>query len=547
MKKAAYAILLLLLVAGVFLAGSWHGQRGIEQTAASGSRKVLYYVDPMHPAYKSDKPGVALDCGMELVPVYEDGRMGGPGAGMAGLIPGTVAVAADRQQLIGMRMSAAEKASAAQPLRLLGRVAPDETRVYKINAGIAGYIREVSLVTTGSQVRKDQVLASFASPDSITVIQAYLVALNAMDRLRQDGQERQAQTAVASSNFQQRLEQLQNLGMSAIQMEEIKRTRQVPEQIKILAPGDGFVLARNLSAGQKFDRGAEWYQIADLGRVWIVADVFLKEAQYLRPGMSAQVKLSDVETTLPARVAEVLPQFDEVTRTLKVRLVAHNPGYVLRPGMFVDLEVPVTRPAAIVVPADAVVDSGVKKTVYVEKGDGIFEPRTIETGWRAGDQVEVVKGLMVGEKVVVSGTFLLDSESRMKAAASMTGHMHAGHAHAAESVSAPASGTDPLALARAIDPICGMEVDQSKAKAAGRTADYNGQTYYFCSDDCKTKFAKEPAKYSRKTTPGPLTPTGKRLSEFQWEGGKPKDKESAHVGHAHPPAPSSHPPAHQHP
>ena len=490
MKRAVCGFLALLAIAGVFLAGSWHGQRGIEKATAPGARKILHYVDPMHPAYTSDKPGIAPDCGMELVPVYADGSGGGAGDGMAGRRPGTVSVSSENQQLLGMRVGPVALASGSRTLRLLGRVAPDETRVYRVNAGVAGYIREVLPVTTGSQVKKDQVLASFSSPDSIGAIQAYLVALNAMDRLRQDGQERAAQTTATSSNFQQRLEQLQNLGMSAIQMEELRRTREVPERIRILAPADGFVLARNLTAGQKFDRGAEWYQIADLGQVWILADVFLQEARYLRPGVRAQVTLPEVGTTLTARVAEILPQFDESTRTLKVRLEADNPGYVLRPGMFVDVALSVALPPGIAVPADAVVDSGTKKTVYVAKEEGLFEPRRVETGWRHGDRVEIVKGLTSGERIVIAGSFLLDSESRMKAAA------------------AGISGESSE------DPVCGMEVDQSRAKATGKTVAYQGRTFSFCSDECKTEFEKSPARFTRKAEP-PATAAGRPLQDGQ--------------------------------
>ena len=181
--------------------------------------------------------------------------------------------------------------------------------------------------------------------------------------------------------------------------------------------------------------------------------------------------------------------------------------------MFVDLEVPVTRPLAIVVPVDAVVDSGVKKTVYVDKGDGVFEPRKVETGWRAGDQVEIVKGLMPGEKIVVSGTFLIDSESRMKAAA-------AG-----------------IYGATSECPVCGMEVDQNKAKAAGLTSEFRGQIYYFCADEDKVKFDKEPTKYSGNGGKDAITEAGKRLGNVQREGGKAKDQESAHAGHIHTPTP----------
>jgi YHS domain-containing protein len=307
-------------------------------------------------------------------------------------------------------------------------------------------------------------------------------------------------------------------------MEEIEHTRQVPESITIVAPSDGVVLARNVSPGLKFDRGTEWYRIADLRQVWIVADVFRNEAKHFQPGMVARVTLpDDPEVVFHARVSHVQPQFDANTRTLKVRLETDNPGFILRPDMFVDLEVPVTRPAAITVPADALVDSGVKKIVYVAKGDGLFEPRKVETGWRAGDQVEIVNGLMVGERIVVSGTFLIDSESRMKAAA------------------AGISGETSE------DPVCGMEVDQSKGKAAGRTVTYKGQTYYFCSDDCKTKFDKEPTKYSRKVGKDPITPAGKRLSEVHWEGGKATEKESGRAGHIHSLASPVGSPGHQHP
>jgi len=227
----------------------------------------------------------------------------------------------------------------------------------------------------------------------------------------------------ADWNLQLRIQQLQNLGMSALQIEEIRRTRELPETIKILAPADGFVLARNASPGLKFERGAEWYRIADLSRIWILADVFENDVKYLRPGVRAQVSLPNQRRTFPATVAETLPQFDAATRTLKVRLEAENLGFALRPDMFVDVELPITLPPAITVPVDAVLDSGLKKTVFVDRGEGVFEPRPVQTGWRLGDRVEIVEGLAPGERIVVSSTFLLDSESRMRIGA----HGNGGH------------------------------------------------------------------------------------------------------------------------
>ena len=168
------------------------------------------------------------------------------------------------------------------------------------------------------------------------------------------------------------------------------------------------------------------------------------------------------------RVLNVPPQFDPASRTLKVRLEADNPGYALRPDMFVDVEFPIQLPPAITVPVDAVLDSGLRKTVFVDRDNGFFEPRKVETGWRFGDRVEIVKGLMPGERIVTSGTFLLDSESRMKMAA-------AGMSKSTEARSAK-------------DPVCGMDVDESKAKAAGRISEYRGKAYYFCTDQCKQQF-----------------------------------------------------------
>jgi multidrug efflux pump subunit AcrA (membrane-fusion protein) len=333
-----------------------------------------------------------------------------------------VKIGPEKQQLIGVRVSPVEKAPGTRTLRLLGRVVPDETRVYRLNAGIDGTIREVSRVTTGSQVKKDQLLATFSAPNATSAINMYIVNSGAADRVRRAGEGSVEALAgpLASANLRQRVDQLQNLGMSILQMEEIRRTGEFPESIKIVAPADGFVLSRNVSAGLKFDRGTEWYRIADLSRVWIVADLFENDAPYLRPGARAQVSLSNRGKTLPARVSEVLPLFDAATRTLKVRLEADNPGSLLRPDMFVDVELLITLAPTIAVPADAVLDSGRKQTVFVDRGEGFFEPRQVETGWRFGGRVEIVNGLTPGERIVVSGTFLLDSESRMRPAAAST-------------------------------------------------------------------------------------------------------------------------------
>jgi Cu(I)/Ag(I) efflux system membrane fusion protein len=211
------------------------------------------------------------------------------------------------------------------------------------------------------------------------------------------------------------VDRLLTLGMSSVQIEEIGRTRRVPPNVKITAPADGFVLARNVSTGQKVERGNELYQIADLRRVWILADVFGREAEYVGPGTIAEISQPGRAPSFRARVSrDVLPQFDAASQSVKVRLEADNLGYLLRPDMFVDVDLLITLPPAIAIPVDAVLDSGLKKVVFVETGAGVFEPRQVETGWRFGGRVQIVKGLAEGDRVVVAGTFLLDSENRLR-------------------------------------------------------------------------------------------------------------------------------------
>jgi len=175
------------------------------------------------------------------------------------------------------------------------------------------------------------------------------------------------------------------------------------------------VLNRSVSPGLRFERGFEFYRIADLNRVWILADVYRHQLPFIRRGASARITTAGEGRAMSATVSQSEPIFDEATPTLKVRLEAANPQRALKPGMFVDVEFPVDLPATLVVPADAIVDSGLRKTVFVDRGNGHFEPRLVETGWRSGEDVEVTKGLEPGESIVVSGTFFVDSESRMRA------------------------------------------------------------------------------------------------------------------------------------
>jgi Cu(I)/Ag(I) efflux system membrane fusion protein len=269
-------------------------------------------------------------------------------------------------------------------------------------------------------------------------------------------------------------------------------SRQLPETIDLVAPADGFIVARNISPGQHFDRSMEFYRIADLTKVWIVADVFGTEVQNFRPGTVARVTLSDSGRTFSARVSAVLPQVDPTTRTLKLRLEADNPSFALRPDMFVDVELPVSLPAGLTVPLDALIDSGREQRVFVERSRGVFEPREVHVGWRSGDRVEIVDGLKEGERVVTAGTFLVDSESRLKSVQTVI-KQQPQHDKAA-----PKANPEPkLAVTSSMvkDAACGMMIDKAKSIAEGNTLTRDGVTFYFCSQSCKRKFAAQPEHY----------------------------------------------------
>ena len=487
MKNASRPVLLFLMLAGAFLAGSWYSRRTAVTSSPAIDKKVLYYVDPMHPAYTSGKPGTAPDCGMQLEPVYAGAgpAVSGMDSGSSPQPPGAVKISPEKQQLLGVRIGQAEKASGAYTLRLFGRIASDESRLYKLNSGVDGFMQKISAVTTGSQVAKGQLLAEFSSPEFLSPMQSYLFSVNTLDQVKEGGGATPTQLEINTGNVYQTYDRLQSLGMSSLQIDEIGRTRRVARTIKILAPADGFVLARNVSPGQRFEKGVEWYRIADLNRVWILADVPGSQAQYVRPGLRGRATLVDRRVTRVATVSQVLPQFDGATRTLKVRLEADNPSFILRPDMFVDVELPIALPPGVAVPADAVLDSGLKKTVFVDRGGGYFEPRQVETGWRLDGRVEIVSGLEPGERIVTSGNFLLDSESRMKQAAGTP----------AQSAGTPA---DP-----ARDPVCGMDLSGAKVV---HESEYGGKRYRFCSSQCQRAFAKEAERYVNKAADGNRSP-----------------------------------------
>ena len=411
--KLLKLVFALVLLAATF--GVGYIVRATTHTgAAPTGRRVLYYVDPMHPAYTSDKPGIAPDCGMTLEPVYADD--GAAATAAAPSVPGAIRISPERQQLIGVKFSTVESGSPTRTIRTVGKVAVDETRVGHVHTRIEGWIEKVFVDFTGDVVKKGEPMLTIYSPEMLASQQELLLAERARDLMRSNPLASAAEHG--ESLFDAAKRRLQLWDLSDDQIQQVLETQEPIRSITVHAPMDGFVTERKAFPNQKVTPDSDLYTITDLSRIWIIADVFESDITSIRVGDPAYVIFANAGApSIAARVNYIQPQVDPVTRTLKVRLDANNPGMRMKPEMFVNVEFGVATSPQLTVPADAVLDTGARQTVFVDLGNGNLEPRQVVVGDRYGERVVITRGLAVGERVVSSGTFLVDSESQLKAAA----------------------------------------------------------------------------------------------------------------------------------
>jgi len=370
------------------------------ETPSAGQKKILFWVDPMHPAYKSDKPGKAPDCGMELVPVYADGA--GPATStVTGYA--NVKLTSDRQQLIGVQTGMTEMRWLGRSVRTVGRVAVDETRLYKITTKFDGYIEKLYVNVTGQQIRKGQPLFSVYSPDLLATQQEYLLALRVA---------KQFPALLAAAR-----QRLLLWDVTPVEIRELERTGAARKSVTIYSPASGYVLNKIAVEGARVTPGDPLFEIANLNRVWIQADVYESELQFIRLGAPATTTLSYIPgRTWTGRVTFIAPTVDPMTRTVKVRSEFDNADGALKPDMFGDVVIQQPARHVVVVPDSAVLQTGTRSVVFLVKGDGTFEPREVSVGTKSEQFYEVRSGLTAGEKVVTQANFLIDSESRLKAA-----------------------------------------------------------------------------------------------------------------------------------
>jgi Cu(I)/Ag(I) efflux system membrane fusion protein len=372
----------------------------VRKAPGASPAAVKYYKSTMIPGETSPVP--AKDSmGMDMVPVYENGASAA-GSGEIAVDPVTI-------QNMNIQTTEVERGPLRRVIRTVGTIDYNETALADVTTKFKGWIEKLYVDATGQLVHRGEPLFAVYSPDLYSAEVEYLLALSP-GSTNETGVAMLRETAANKLKF---------YDISEAQIAELEKTREPRKTLEIQAPIDGFVIEKNVVEGQMVDAGMKLYRLADLGIVWVYAQIYEQDLPYIRLGQEALVRLSSLpDREFRGRVTYVYPNVDEKTRTARVRMEFENPGYFLKPGMFVSVQITSElEPSALLVPDSAVLRSGEKNTVFVARPGGKFDPRTVVLGPEAqGDRYQVLSGLKAGERVVTSGQFMLDSESQLREA-----------------------------------------------------------------------------------------------------------------------------------
>jgi Cu(I)/Ag(I) efflux system membrane fusion protein len=380
----------------------------------------------MHPSYTSDKPGECPICGMTLERV-ERSAAGAPPVDHTSDVPGLAAVAIEpeRIQLIGVRTAIVQRSTIGDRIDLVGFVVPDESRLSRIQLRVAGWIQHLDVDRTGERVAAGAPLLSIYSPELYQSEQEFLIELGARDTMS-------AMTHDAGASAAAR-RRLRLLGVPDDEIARLERERAASTRLTLTSPVAGTVLERGVVEGQYVGPDTPLFSIADLSRVWVLADVYEMDFTRVAAGDPARFTADALPgQSFEGRIGFVYPTVSSETRTVKARMELDNPGDRLRPGMYGRVAVTTRGAPALVAPEEAVVNAGENAYAFIAHAGGHFEPRLVTVGAREGDRVQILSGLAAGDTVVSSASFLIDSESRLKAAiqgmggAPMPGHQHGG-------------------------------------------------------------------------------------------------------------------------
>jgi Cu(I)/Ag(I) efflux system membrane fusion protein len=447
MKQGAALSVGAIAVAIAAGGGYWFGGQGnaahdakdsavaaVPAEPAKKEKKLLFYRNPMglpdtSPTPKKDPMG------MDYIPVYEGEQDDEPAAA------NQIKISTEKVQKLGVRTEAAQLRVLDKVVRAAGRIEPDERRIYTISPKFEGYVERLHVNVTGQPVGKGQPLFEVYSPELVSAQREYAIAAQGVESLKQaGGQAQEGMKQLADSS----LLRLKNWDISEEQVKALAKSGEARRTLTFRSPVAGIVTEKKALQGMRFMPGEALYQVADLSAIWVIADVFEQDIGQVKTGAKANVKINAYpDKVFEGTITYVYPTLKAETRTVPVRVELANPGLLLKPSMFAQVELPVSAKGSVVtVPVSAVIDSGARQIVLIQQGEGRFEPREVKLGTRSDNHVEVLAGLKDGERVVVAANFLIDAESNLKAA--IGGFGHTAHGAAAKEGQAAAPGQPPV-------------------------------------------------------------------------------------------------------
>ena len=415
-RRFGFGTMAIVLAAGLGLGGGAAyllGRATPGHDHASSVEAKTRYTCPMHPTIVSDHPGDCPICGMALVKAGEVSDGASPVEGLA-----TVTIDPQRQQLIGLRTTEVTRGPVGASWKTVGKVAVDETNVHHVNIKVGGFVDTVYVDYVGKAVRRGEPLFSIYSPDLLSVQQEYLLALRTRKALAEGG----VASGAGDDLVEAARERLRLWDIPESEVERLEKSGKPTKNLTLFSPMTGVVTKKEIVMGHRLNEGDMPYEITDLSRVWVLADAYETDLSRIRLGMPATLSLQAFpDRVFKGKVIFIDPILDPKTRTAKVRIEFPNPKGELKPEMFGEVTLQTEKREGLRIPADAVIDSGSKKVVFVALGEGKLQPREVQVGPVTGDAVEVLSGLEAGEKVVTRANFLVDSESRLRASLAAMG------------------------------------------------------------------------------------------------------------------------------
>lgn len=416
-----------------------------------GQSATPLYTCPMHPFIIKDKPGSCPICGMELIKKLNDAQNVSPQTAeqqQQATQLGQVALSAVQRVMANVATEAARTQTLTKELNAVGLVQYDQSRQAKVTAWIAGRIDRLNVSTVGAFVSKDRPVAEVYSPELLASQQEYLLAVKSRDQLKNSpipSISQNGEGLVASAR-----QRLMLYGVKESQIAELEKAGKPTIKLPVYTPLSGVVIEKMVQQGQYVNVGDALFNIADLSSVWVEIEVYENEFQNIKIGQAVEIRSQSFPgRAFSGRVSFIYPFLDPKTRTVKARVEMPNPGLKLKPDMFVNAVIKVGLGSAVVVPVTAVMDTGRRQVAWVETRPGVFEPREVQVGQRTDDKIQILSGIKPGERVAVSGAYLIDSEAQLRGGSAQD---HSQHGEVKPGGAPPVAG-QPMVPVKKKDPL----------------------------------------------------------------------------------------------